>query len=186
MFTAWVDESGSNAALDPGVYMLAAAIAEPGALNDLRGAMQALKLPSQAKVHWHGDSPARHLIVTRTLAALPIESIVVVRVAASDGAERSRRKCLRELLCELHALGCTEVTLESRGPADDRRDMQILDVLRRSRHPAGGIRLYHEVGPKEPMLWIPDAVCGAVTQKRVGEGRYFDLLSNKLTLQVLA
>jgi hypothetical protein len=174
VLSAWVDESGSNAAVDPGTYILSAVVAFDHDLDRVRDAMQRIKPKTAKKVHWHDDDDDRHHLVIDTIAALPIEAVVVIRTALGDRAEHSRRKCLDALLRELHGLGCPQVTLESRGRADDSRDREMLQFLRRSHTPAGAIRMDHQVGPKEPMLWIPDAVCGAITRHRTGDRVFFE------------
>jgi hypothetical protein len=182
MLSAWVDESGSNQALDPGAYLLAAVIAFDEHLDQLRNGMQLLKPKGAHKLHWHDDDDKRHRLVINAIASMSFEAVVVVRSAPGDRAEHSRRKCLERLLHEMHQIGCHQVTLESRGQADDTRDRKMLDHLRRQRLPAGAIRMDHEVGPKEPLLWIPDAVCGAVTRQRTGDPSFFWSIQTRTTV----
>ncbi|GAB3266046.1 hypothetical protein GCM10027456_50000 [Kineosporia babensis] len=93
--------------------------------------MQVLLLKGQRKLHWRDEQDKRRLMISETVAALPIEALVVVRHSdPGESMERRRRKCMEHLLQELD--GCDELILESRGPADDRRDRTHLDALRRS------------------------------------------------------
>ncbi len=186
-FAAWGDESGSHAREDPGVYLLGAAIAEDGVVDDLRLAMRHLRLPSsEPKLHWRAESGARPLEMVKTIASLPVEGFIVVRQASvRDRLERRRRKCLEQLLHEVADLGCEELTLESRGAADDRRDRQLLDRLRRNGRLGTGLVMSHAAGPADSVLWIADALCGAVTQERIGEPQYLKEIESRVTLRVI-
>lgn len=186
-FAAWGDESGSHARRDPGAYVLAAAIADTSVTEELRAAMSALKLPSSGgKLHWVSESSTRRLQVVEAIAVLPVEAFVVVRQGPpTDQQERRRRKCLEHMLHTLTALSCDNLVLESRGPADDRRDRQLLDHLRRGRTLPAGLRLSHAPGPTDPVLWLADALCGAVTQERNGEPRYLKAIASRVTVDVI-
>lgn len=186
MFSAWGDESGSVAHADPGVYLMAAVVAEPSIAEELRDAMRPLLLAGQKKVHWRGDSHARHDLVAAVVAELPIDAVVVVR-RGPDGErdERRRRKCFETLAPLLAGLGCTELTLESRGVRDDRRDRDMVDALRASRRLDARLRLEHTPGPADPLLWIADAVCGAVVADRVGRSRWLSLLERRTTIHLV-
>ncbi len=85
-------------------------------------------------------------------------------------------------------LGCLDLTLESRGRQADKRDRQadkrdreMLDALR-ARHQADGLRLNHTPGPADPVLWIADAVVGAVVASRTGQPRWCLRLEGTITV----
>lgn len=184
MMTAWGDESQSNSMLDPGTYILGAALVLDDNIETIRDGMTQLLRRGTRKLRWH-DEVARHRQVIDAIAELPVEGFVVVRRAQGDRSERSRRKCLEVLLPELHALGCTALTLESRGLVDDRRDMKAVQTLQWQKNPGGAVRLLHEVGPKQPLLWVADAMCGAVVRDRCGESAYLDRLVARVTVRVI-
>lgn len=180
---AWVDESGSVHAHDPGTYILAAAISQNHQEDAIRGQVERLRLRGQVKLHWRAESEQRRTAISRVLADLDIEHLVVVRSSADhERLERRRRKCLERLLCELEARSVTDVTLESRGKRDDRRDIEMLNALRSHKTVSSALRLTHVVGRSEAMLWIPDAVCGATTSARTGTGTYLELFKGRLTV----
>ena len=83
---------------------------------------------------------------------------------------------------ELDVLGVESVTFESRGPADDRRDMAAIQAFRSQHLVSSRLRIRHLPGPKEPMLWVPDAVCGAVVAVRTSSGEYFDEIKTRCTM----
>jgi hypothetical protein len=63
--------------------------------------------------------------------------------------------------------------------------MQMVQHLRRQLHPAGSVRVFHEVGPKQPLLWVADALCGAVTQDRCGNPGHLARLIRSGTVRVI-
>lgn len=180
---AWVDESGSDQALDPGTYVLAAALGRIAAESTIRDRISDLLLPGQVKLHWRDESQKRQAAITGAVAACELEHLVVVRAGAvEDRPERRRRKCLERLLLQLELKGVTDVVFESRGKADDQRDRNMLNALRGQKVVSASVRITHVIGRDEPLLWIPDAVCGAVTSSRTGLPDYQQLLESQLTL----
>lgn len=186
MFDAWGDESGSVAHRDPDVYLMGAVIADPRHTADLREAMRSLLLPNEKKVHWRGDSPARHDAVIDVITELPLEAVAVVRMSApGERDERRRRKCFERFATTLAELGCTNLTLESRGRSDDRRDMDMLAAMRASKQLDSALRLGHATGPSDSALWIADAVCGAVVADRIGEPRWLKRIAHVTTVHTV-
>lgn len=180
---AWVDESGSSSEHDPGTYILAAAITA-GPVDDIRNTMRALRLRGQIKLHWRDERPSRKLRITDTLASINIEHLVVVTTQhhAQVSLERRRRLTLQLLLPELAALGVGQVYFESRGESDDKRDRKMLNFLRQQRLVDATLRIDHVGGGDEPLLWIPDAVCGMVSARRSGDPAYYDKLAARIKL----
>lgn len=185
MYYAWLDESGSNGALDPGTYILSAAICTAESIDVTRAAMRALLLgKGHRKLHWREEGEHRQQLIAATIASLDVEHLVVVRsdAATTDRPERQRRLCVERMLPELVALGVRHAYFESRGRKDDRRDHDTLDYLRRKHHLRGPLHIDHIGGPADPMLWIPDACCGAITQMRCGDDRCYQTLRSSVTL----
>ena len=185
--TAWVDESGSNTTEDPNTYIMAAAITTGDQYDITQTAMTGLLLPGQAKLHWRDESANRQNQITDTIAAIDLEHLVVVTSPHREGRrpERRRRLTLEILLPELAALGVDHVVLESRGAKDDQRDRKMLDYLRQQSTIATALRIDHQVGRHEPLLWVPDALCGIISAYRSGEPCYYDKIAHKITLTQL-
>lgn len=186
MFAAWGDESGSVASVDPGVYVMGAVLVLPEAADDLRAAMLDLRQPAEKKIHWHADDAGRRDKVVGVIAGLPLEGVVVVRHGPREEKdERRRRKCFETFAPELAAAGCASLVLESRGHKADQRDHAMLSALRASRRIDARMRLDHAPGPTDPLLWVADAMCGALVAHRVGEGRWWSALDRRMTLHVV-
>lgn len=52
----------------------------------------------------------------------------------------------------------------------------MLETLRARRALSRRVRVEHWPGPSEPLLWLPDAVCGAVVADRCDESEYLKQL----------
>jgi len=175
---AFVDESETPYADGPGAYLLAAALVPNDVQAEARARMSGLRRSGRTKAHWHD---ARTRSEKRTLVdavvEIPIRTLVVVRVDDPEmRTERRRRLCLERLLFELQQRGIAEIVAESRGPGD-RHDLDHLQALRSQKRVTTELRLRHLPGPVEPLLWIPDVVCGAVRQARLGDDQYLRQLA---------
>ncbi|WP_130442643.1 hypothetical protein [Kribbella rubisoli] len=99
--------------------------------------------------------------------------------------ERARRCGLEYLFYELDQLGVGQVWLESRASAQDKRDLSLVDSARDK----GLLSRTTTVGfarpLQEPMLWLPDAVAGAVTAANLGEPRWLLALSETVAVHHL-
>lgn len=180
---AWIDESGSDHARDPGTYILAAVILATTDEEHARTAMKKMRLPGQNKVHWRDESTSRRRKIAAAVATLPAHSIVVVRSSPlPSNAERARRKCFEQLIWQLTMQGVSEAVFESRGTSDDKRDSAMLDNMRRTRSLPRAIRIDHVPGRREPILWIPDAVCGSIVESRCGERDNFNAIASTTRL----
>ncbi|MFR9806480.1 hypothetical protein ACL02T_29950 [Pseudonocardia sp. RS010] len=178
---AYVDESEPDPRFGAGTYVLAAALIDQRDHETAQAAVAALRLKGQRKLHWHDEDAPRRKLLTETIAELPALHLIVVKVDQSATSERRRRLCLARLLPELDRHGVLEVYLESRERKQNQRDMKILDAMRAQRQVGAQLRLYHQPGPANPLLWVPDVVAGAVGSERAGEPSYLDRLSGLTT-----
>lgn len=183
MFEAWGDESGSDHVLDPGTYLMAAALVDPAHGDVIREQMRTLSRPGYRKIHWREEDDKRQLALVGLISDLPLEAIVVVRTGArTDHQEHRRRKVLERLFPRLVDLGCGRVVLESRGRKDDDRDHEMLDHMRRRRLMPGPLRLEHMPGPADVLLAVPDVVCGAVVAARCGDARFLTAIERRVSV----
>jgi len=179
---AYGDESFSAPNAMPSVYLLGAVILERRIVPGVREKALGLRLPGQTKAHWYSDSNKQHDVAAAIIGGLSIASMVVVRLAnRGEPDERRRRKCFERFAYELETRGCSHLTLESRGTVADSKDramvaaMQAQQTLRR-------LRIDHVRGKDEPLLWVADAVCGAVVAHRAGEFRWLIKIAHQLEL----
>ena len=179
---AYVDESLSDHQRDPGTYILAAGIADPEDHDQIRGQLRQLRLRGQHKLHWRDESSKRQQLIITTIEQLPLTHLIVVRDEDTSRPERRRRLCMERLLFELDQLQIATATFESRGPADDKRDRDMVGQLRARKTITSALRIEHEKGALEPMLWIPDAVCGATTSHRTSNTDYLGQLTTAVQM----
>ena len=186
-WTAFVDESEPDPRNDPGVYLLAAVLAEHSQLEQVGEVLRSLLLPGQRKLHWHGESEPRRKLLASTLAELDVLHMVVVRTGgpAGERSERRRRLCLRRLLHELEVAGATRVVLEARQRKQNQADRSLLDALRAQKKLAATLHMEHVPGPENPVLAAADIVCGAVTADRQGEHGYLAPLKPLLSMYTI-
>jgi hypothetical protein len=164
---AWVDESIND---DPetGFYVLAAALTtEP--CDSIRAELRRLLLRRQRRLHWRDERDDRREQIAEVIAAADIAGVVVVGAKlAPRKQERARRLCMERLLHELDDRDVTQVWLEKRTETLNAKDRQMVFALRGSRTIRNRLRVDHADPNVEAMLWIPDAIAGAVRARRVG------------------
>lgn len=80
------------------------------------------------------------------------------------------------LLPRLEGLGVSQVWLEARTPGLIKRDQKMVDALRSQHAISSWLRVDIGRPLEEPMLWVPDAVCGAIGAARTGNTVWLDLM----------
>jgi hypothetical protein len=186
--TAWIDESVIVGREDtPGTYTMAAAIADPTGCDDIRDRLRSLTLRRSGRLHWAHESPKKRDAIASLIAGMDLAAVVVVGTPMHGSKqERVRRCCLERILYELAGIGVTDVLMESRSPAPDRRDVRLVDSARNKGILPAGLLVNFARPTEDPMLWIPDAVAGAVTADVLGERRWMLALSEILTRHDIA
>jgi hypothetical protein len=163
-------------------------LADPCHAETIQEAMLGLRYGKTLKLHWRDEPPRRRRQIAETVATLPVAGLVVVRSdpQAADRLERRRRKCLEHLLPMLADMDVEQLTLESRGPADDAKDREMLQHLRRGKRLSRTLHLDHTPGPQDPALWAADALCGATVSHRTGDdSTYLEVIETGVTVQIV-
>lgn len=177
MWRAYIDESESDRRSDPNTYILATALVHDDHQDEVRADFRRLLRSGQRKLHWHAESGNSREAIIKTITVAPVLHVVVVREGRTDEpVERRRRKCLERLAYELHGREIQHLTVEARETKQNARELRHFSTLRASKTIGASMRLSHVPGPSEPLLWIPDAVAGAVAAHRTGTPRYLELL----------
>ncbi|MFC3761831.1 DUF3800 domain-containing protein [Tenggerimyces flavus] len=185
MWRAYVDESESNQRLDPGTYIFAATLVEDAHADEVREAMDALRPPGRRKLHWYDLSGRNRLAVIKTIVELPALHVAVVRsVLPPERPDRRRRKCLNRLTHELENRRVTHIIAEAREPKNDLRERDYLNRLRVTGVVDEELRLVHQRGQLEPLLWAADAIAGAVVAARIDEPKYLELLAGLVDIAI--
>lgn len=175
---AFVDESSAVRGGDMQEYLIAAAVLPTDSCEGVRAALRPLLLPGQIKLHWTDESDRRRRKIVDGLLELQPMSVIVTHLSERRKKnERYRRLCLAELYNEMAAMEVHDLLLESRSTNQDKGDKAHIVSLQN----AGldrRLRITHERGGEEPLLWIADAVLGAINAERAGDAGYYEALSS--------
>lgn len=182
-FVAFIDESCAFRPQGWKVYMVCAALVEPERIGDMRMRLEPLLLPGQKKLHWTDENIRRKLVISREVGAIGNMNAIVSHYGGASGQEeRFRRKRLEQIYFELEAMGVCRVVLESRTTKQDAEDQAHIVALQQ-KGVVPNIRIEHKPSGDEPLLWIPDAVLGALNLRHKGQGECWGLLSESIVLE---
>ena len=184
---AFVDEATARLGSEPDTYILAAVVCPVALIDDLTDRMLALKPSGARKLHWRDLTMKSGLreIAVRSINAVEVDHVVVVRLeASSERLERRRRLCMQRLVAELEIRGVTDMIAESRGRADDQRDVDHFLAMRSQKMPGSQIRITHEAGPSNAALWAADIVAGTVAADLNGDKRPASMLSALTVIRI--
>jgi hypothetical protein len=166
---AFVDESFHESA-DGGFYVLAAAVFEPAAHDEVREILRGLLGGRRVrKLHWNEMDETQQRAAAKRLA--DVEGLYVVTVGSPvppKRQERARAMCLRRLVTELHGAEVTHLVVESRTVALNKRDISTVTGARFALPKGTRFRIEHVAGAAEPLLWSADIVAGAVRARLEG------------------
>ncbi|WBQ05833.1 hypothetical protein [Kribbella sp. CA-293567] len=186
--TAWVDESivvGNQHFL--GAYTLASVITDPAKEDDLRDAVRALREKKLVRLHWAMESAKRRDLIVHAIGELGVAAIVALGSPVHrQKQERARRCCLECLLYELERFGVDQAWFETRAAVQDRRDLRLVDSAREKGLISRQLSVGFAQPTQEPLLWLPDAVAGAVTAAQMGEPRWLLTLSESVGIYPVA
>ena len=182
--SAWVDESvivgppGGS-----GTYTMAAVVTDHGRCDELRRELADLTIKPGVRLHWVGEAMKRRDLIAEAVGRMDIAAIVAVSTPMERSRqERARRCCLERLLYELDQFGVTEAWLESRTATQDRRDLRLVDSARRKGLVSHEVQVRFARPSGEPMLWLPDAVAGAMSAAVLGEDRWLTAMAAVVTV----
>ena len=167
---AWVDESMQMPTQErAGLYLLAAAVASPAACDPMRADLCDLLLKGAHRLHWRDESGPRRAKIAATIAGHDLVHVVVVGAPIdTKRQERARRQCLERLVFELGVLEVSRLWLESRTQSLNERDRRMFPALHAKHAMPAALHIDFALPTDEPMLWVADAVAGAVGQARRG------------------
>lgn len=115
--------------------------------------------------HWHLEGRQAKQRMVAALHDIEVDGRAIAVPCGRSGQERARATALTATLERLLDDRCERVIIESRAADQDRRDQAtILDTLT-----ARGADLSYEWrGKSETLLWIPDAIGGAIREHLIG------------------
>lgn len=147
---AFVDESRRGS-----LYLVAAAIAQPGHLRQLRRELRRLLLPGQREVHFNDQKDPRRRVLADAIARLLVE-VRVYRRSCDRDDEPYRQECIDRITSDLLIRGAHRLVLDSRAELDANDEATIRAAI--VRHPHSTRLVYEHVdSASECLLWVADA-----------------------------
>jgi hypothetical protein len=145
--------------------------------TELREAVKSFLSKGQMKFHWTQEDRRRRQRFTDFISRLNLVCLVVTH---SDeprrNDERYRRKCFEKLYQELATRDIGMLIIEARSKAQNLLDIEHIVGLRgRGMH--SNLYLTHIAGKEEPLLWMADAILGAVNAAALGDETHAQKLS---------
>lgn len=169
---SFIDESFRSQA---GVYVVGIAMAG-GDLAELALQTRSMLPRHVPRFHWRNDSDAvrEKVISLVNQQAIGCRAYVVRRVAKQ---ERARALCLDRFLWDDKQAGDHELVFETRQERNDKQDRAKIIHAQQRRVASEALRYRFEYPQQEPLLWLADAVAGAVAWTLAGEGDYVALFA---------
>lgn len=186
MWCAFVDESMRLTLDDQGAYLMAAVVVEVARCEEIRQVLRSLLYKRQERLHWRDEEAPRRTKIAEALGGLDVAATVVIGTPlAKKKQERARRKCLETLLPHLEQMGVTQVVMEQRTPTLVAKDQRMVVAIRGKQLIGSGLRVDTARPKEEPMLWLPDAVAGALGAARdAGQPEYLALIGSVEQIEV--
>ena len=175
---AYVDESARPG--PEGVYYLVTAGVVVGADPEQARRTLAKLRPPQGRFHWRQERERGRLAMLDAMAELGTAAFVAWRYPIGKRRqEEARRRCLTTLLDDLRHEGVDELVIERREDrALNSADRQTILDGQHAGLIAPDLRYRFEAPKAEPLLWVPDAIAGAVGLHLAGvTSAYYDRLS---------
>jgi hypothetical protein len=167
-----------------GCYVLAGVVLPSARKAAVRRAARRLTRPGHARFHWKDEERQDRMAMLDLL----VDHAAALHAYASQPAARRdheviRARLLTELLTDLPR-GVLDLLIESRQPHNDRADRQVIAAAQRSGGASPDLDYHHARPLSEPLLWLPDALAGAVMARVRKEGQYLERLAGaRLILQ---
>lgn len=155
---ALIDESINASGV--GTYVIGCVVVPHAECADLRR-----RLKQRGPFHFHKASKASRIAMLAQIGAWRLAVAgYVYRGLYPIGREGARQACLRKLLVDLRDWEVGELLIESRRSRENTRDAVTIIHSMRFRNAPSNL-VYDWKTKQEPLLWLPDAVAGAVRAK---------------------
>jgi len=180
----FLDESSAHRDQGRQEYLVCAALLCASDCDDIREQLRPLLLPGQVKLHWSAESDRRRRAIIDEIVRLGPMNVVVSHLGVpSKRDERYRRKCLEAVYHEMVTMDVFDLTLESRSSHQDRGDRAHVVALQ-GQGLDRRLRIGHRRGGDDPLLWIADAVLGAINSAHAGKPRHLEALKETLLVEL--
>ena len=180
-WTAFVDESFRTVA-DPPLALLSGVVVHREQAAAVRQALAHLVLGSTRRLHWRNENARRRSEICSVIAASDVRSETWwLAMPTANKQERARRLLLERALFSLSQAAVDDVLVETRHAERDLHDAEVIMALRHQGSVDGRMIIHHGRPGDEPLLWLPDAIAGAVGESLLGHGEYARRLGARST-----
>ncbi|MBT0993898.1 hypothetical protein KIN34_06305 [Cellulomonas sp. DKR-3] len=146
----FVDESKA------GPYLLVASVVLPADLGAARGAVRALHLPKQSRIHMKTETDGRRRTILSAFERAGLRATIYRAVGYKTNIA-AREACIDKLVRPLAFEPTARVTFEC-DESQDARDRQQLFRLVRELRCTERVQYEHRLAAAEPLLAVPDAI----------------------------
>lgn len=146
-----------------GLYVLAFTFVDLALLERTRAALRSLPRDASDRFHWYTERHKDRLALIDALSELGVTATVVYQTPSpARKQEQARARCMAVGLHDLAAAGAVRLVLERRQDRLNQRDERTIAAGRRDGLVSASVPFTFERPGDEPLLWLPDALAGAV------------------------
>jgi len=164
--TALVDESFRRGSDGKGYFLMVAVLVPDELHAAITKRFRAYVAPGQRRWHFRDERPSSRRKFLAEVAELHELEVVAVAFCCPTPSQRkseqARVRCIWNLVAELRDRGVQTAVFESRQEHNDRKDRREIMGAQRDGVAAADLVYRHGRPKEEPLLWLPDAIAGAV------------------------
>jgi hypothetical protein len=161
------------------LYVVAACLVAPPDVKEIADELRRVPAGRAHRFHWRNESEAVRRRMLDTICELGLPTYAALyRADHPNWGRRGRVQAIKRLLWEFRAYGpeVHELVIESRGRYGDAEDRKVIGRAQRSGHASQQL-IYQFESARNPLLWVPDAIAGAVASSFAdGDDRYLKQL----------
>ena len=158
---AFADESSRTG--DGVIYLIALVMVPSHRTVELRGLLRGMLPAGQRRFHWRSDNRRLRGAMLDAIHVAGLQSAVFVKKpTVRTNQRRCRALCLEAALWHVKSIEIAELVIESRG-AQDQDDRRTVVTAQKAGNSDPTLRYSFARPLEEPLLWLPDAIAGAVS-----------------------
>lgn len=183
--TALVDESFRRGVDGRGYSLLAAAIVPDLASATIERELRDFVQPGQRRFHWRDERPEyreEFMALVAGLAPREVFALAYCQVTVNQKkAQHARVRSIWALVDDLRQRDVGTLVFESRQERNDVQDRREIISAQKAGVAAANLVYRHGRPKEEPLLWLPDAVAGAVGDDVARQDRrYVEMLPDAM------
>jgi hypothetical protein len=156
-----------------GAYLVACVVLPDGRRAAVRRDLRRLLPAGRVQMHWRNEEARERTALTALLAKESTGLFVYgKRPAVRRDHEPARARLLQTMFEDLAPADVLELLIESRQSPNDQKDRHTISALQAAGLASYDLEYIHRLGREEPLLWLADALAGAMLASLKGEGRF--------------